>query len=235
MNIKEFITELQKLNINLSQTQLSNLETYKNMLKEYNQKFNLTTILEDENIYLKHFYDSLTLSKALDLTQNLKVLDIGTGAGFPGLVLKIVFPNLDVTLLDSNAKKVSFLNAVISKLQLTNIKVINNRAENLPNSYREYFDVITSRAVAHLRILLELSIPYLKVNGLFIPMKANLNNELTESKTTLETLNSKVLSLLEFELPDNLSKRTLITITKNSPTPNTYPRSYDKILKKVLK
>ncbi len=235
MNIEEFITELQKLNINLSETQISMLITYKNMLQEYNQKFNLTSLIKDEDIYLKHFYDSLTLTKALDLTQNLKVLDIGTGAGFPGLVLKIVFPNLDLTLVESNNKKISFLNAVITKLELTNIKTLNTRAENLPSSYREYFDLITSRAVSHLRILAELSLPFLKVSGLFIPMKGNATPELQESETTLTVLNAKVLDIITFKLPFELSNRSLIKITKLAKTPNVYPRSYDKIIKKILK
>ena len=122
MNIQEFITELAKLNINLNEEILNNLATYANMLIEYNQKFNLTAITKLEDIYLKHFYDSLTLIKAFDLNGNLKLLDIGTGAGFPGLVLKIVFPNLDITLVDSNNKKISFLNQVITNLKLNNKK-----------------------------------------------------------------------------------------------------------------
>ena len=116
MNQKKFIEELQKLNINPTIDQLNTLTIYKNLLQEYNQKFNLTAIISDEDIYLKHFYDSLTLTKSFNLNNNLKLLDLGTGAGFPGLVLKIFFPNLEITLLDSNNKKITFLNTVITKL-----------------------------------------------------------------------------------------------------------------------
>ncbi len=234
MSINEFIKELSKLNINLTEEQLNNLKTYKNLLKEYNQKFNLTAITKDEDIYLKHFYDSLTLSKSLDLTKDLKLLDIGTGAGFPGLVLKIVYPNLDITLLDSNHKKITFLNTVITKLNLKNITTINSRAENLDVKYIEYFDVITSRAVAPLRILTELSLPYLKINGVFIAMKGKLNNEIEETKSTLTKLFGSIIAIKEFNLPIEHSARTLITIQKEKKTPQEYPRPYDKIKKKPL-
>ena len=227
MSINEFIKELSKLNINLTEEQLNNLEIYKNLLQEYNQKFNLTALTKDEDIYLKHFYDSLTLNKNLDLTKELNILDIGTGAGFPGLVLNI-------TLLDSNHKKIEFLNTVISKLNLKKITCLNSRAENLDSKYIEYFDVITSRAVAHLRILIELSLPYLKINGLLIAMKGNLNNELKESESTLSKLNGNIIDIKEFKLPIELSNRSLITIKKINKTPKEYPRTYDKIIKKSL-
>ncbi len=234
MNINKFIIELEKINIYPTNEQLEMLNIYKNLLQEYNQKFNLTAIIDDKDIYLKHFYDSLTLSKAIDLTKELKLLDIGTGAGFPGLVLKIFFPRLNVTLLDSNHKKIDFLNTVINKLNLKNITCILSRAENLDENFKEYFDIITSRAVAHIRILSELALPYLKIDGLFIPMKGNLQNELIESKSTLTKLSSTLIKTLEFKLPDKVSNRTLVIIKKNAKTPNIYPRNYDKIVKKPL-
>ncbi len=234
MSINEFIKELSKLNINLTEEQLNNLEIYKNLLQEYNQKFNLTALIKDEDIYLKHFYDSLTLSKSLDLTKELKLLDIGTGAGFPGLVLKIIYPNLDITLLDSNHKKIEFLNTVISKLNLQKITCLNSRAENLDSKYIEYFDVITSRAVAHLRILSELALPYLKINGIFVAMKGNINNEVAETNSTLNKLYGSITDIKEFKLPLEFSNRSLITIKKDQPTPQKYPRSYDQIIKKPL-
>ena len=235
MNINEFLNELNKINISLTEKQLSNLETYKNMLQEYNQKFNLTAITKTEDIYLKHFYDSLTLIKACDFKEPLKVLDIGTGAGFPGLVLKIVFPSLDITLVDSNNKKILFLNKVISKLELTNITVIGKRVEDLPNNYREYFDIVTTRAVSNIRIILELAIPYLKVNGYFLPMKGIVTQELEESAKTLEILNCEVTDIIKFLLPIENSNRTIIKIKKLKETPEIYPRTYDKILKKPLR
>ena len=170
MNIEIFKDELAKLNIEVTEKNLNDLNIYKEMLLEYNKKFNLTAIKTEEDIYLKHFYDSLTLSKIVDLKGDLKLLDIGTGAGFPGLVLKIFYPNLEVTLLDSNHKKITFLEQVIKRLNLKNITCINTRAENLPDQYREYFDIVTSRAVANLRILCELSLPFLKIKGKFIAM-----------------------------------------------------------------
>lgn len=235
MNIETFITELKKLNIIPTKAQLESLEKYKNMLIEYNEKFNLTAIKTDEEIYLKHFYDSLTLSKVVDLNQESKLLDIGTGAGFPGLVLKIMFPSLDITLLDSNNKKITFLETVIKELNLKNIKCIYGRAESLNNIYREYFDIVTSRAVSHLRILSELSIPYLKVDGLFLPMKGNISVELQESKKTLDILNCKVIDIKEFKLPIENSNRSIAIIKKTDSTEDIYPRAYDRIIKKPLK
>ncbi len=235
MNINEFLNELNKINISLTEKQLSNLETYKNLLQEYNQKFNLTAITKTEDIYLKHFYDSLTLIKACNFKEPLKVLDIGTGAGFPGLVLKIVFPSLDITLVDSNNKKILFLNKVISKLELTNITVIGKRVEDLPKNYREYFDIVTTRAVSNIRIILELAIPYLKVNGYFLPMKGIVTQELEESAKTLEILNCEVTDIIKFLLPIENSNRTIIKIKKLKETPEIYPRTYDKILKKPLR
>ena len=235
MNKEEFISELEKLNITITQAQMQALEIYKDMLKEYNAKFNLTAITLDEDIYLKHFYDSLTLVKAINLNENLKLLDIGTGAGFQGLVLKIVFTNLDVTLIDSNTKKISFLEEVIKKLKLNNVVCLNNRIENLDESYYEYFDIITSRAVANLSILSELSTAFLKVQGYFIPMKANITKELEESSATLKILNYKLIDLIKFTLPKTNDNRTIIKLEKTAKTPNIYPRPYNQILKHPLK
>ena len=234
MKEQEFITELAKLNITLTKEQLTSLTIYKDMLQETNQKFNLTNITSDEEIYLKHFYDSLTLIKAYDLTQNLNLLDFGTGAGFPGLVLKIVFPNLNVTLVDSNNKKISFLNEVIAKLSLTNITTINSRIETLPSNYFSYFDIITSRAVAPLNILLELASKYLKIDGYFIPLKANYTLELEEANNAIKVLNYELTDIIEFDLPNSLHHRSLIKFKKIAETPSAYPRLYDKIKKKPL-
>lgn len=235
MNIEEFIIELNKINIKPTAEQLKSLETYKEMLIEYNKKFNLTAITNPEDIYLKHFYDSLTLSKVIDLNQELKVLDIGTGAGFPGLVLKIFFPNLKITLLDSNNKKITFLQAVINELQLENIECIHGRAEELPENMREYFDIVTSRAVANFRILTELSVPFVKVNGYFISLKGKAEEEIKEAETTIKELDSKIEKIEKFILPDNISERTIIMIKKEKTTPNIYPRKYDRIIKQVLR
>ena len=156
MNRKLFIAEVSKLNITLTDTMLDQLEQYYQLLVEENKKYNLTAITDKESVYLKHFYDSLTLSKAINLNEQ-HLCDIGTGAGFPGLVLKIVFPNLKVTLVDATLKKCHFLEMVITKLNLKNIEVINARAEEYSKTTREKFDIVTSRAVAPLKHLLEYS------------------------------------------------------------------------------
>lgn len=235
MNIEEFINELNKLNIKPTEEQLKSLDKYTNMLLEYNKKFNLTAITKIDEIYLKHFYDSLTLTKVVDLDKELKVLDIGTGAGFPGIVLKIFFPKLEITLLDSNNKKITFLNDVIKELKLTKVTCIHSRAEELPKEYREYFDIVTSRAVANLRILTEVSIPYVKVNSYFIALKGKAEEEIKESESTLKVLDCEIEQKERFILPDNISERTIIKIRKNSVTPNKIPRKYDKIIKQVLR
>lgn len=231
MNIETFIKEVEKLNISVTKENLASLAKYKDLLVEYNKKFNLTAIKSDEEIYLKHFYDSLTLIKACSLNGNLKLLDIGTGAGFPGIVLKIFYPDLELTLLDSNHKKIAFLEVVIKELNLKNVTCINSRAENLPKTYREYFDIVTSRAVAHLRILLELSIPYLKVGGKLIAMKGLSEEEIKESAKILEKLDSTIVDTIKFNLPIEGSNRSLVIIQKNKKTNEIYPRSYDKIVK----
>lgn len=231
MNIETFIKEVEKLNISVTKENLASLAKYKDLLVEYNKKFNLTAIKSDEEIYLKHFYDSLTLIKAYSLNGNLKLLDIGTGAGFPGIVLKIFYPDLELTLLDSNHKKIAFLEVVIKELNLKNVTCINSRAENLPKTYREYFDIVTSRAVAHLRILLELSIPYLKVGGKLIAMKGLSEDEIKESAKILEKLDSTIVDTIKFNLPIEGSNRSLVIIQKNKKTNEIYPRSYDKIVK----
>ena len=192
MNFTEFITEIKKLNINLTDNQENQIKTYINKLIEYNSHTNLTAIRNYEDILLKHFYDSLTLVKAYDFNNSLNVLDIGSGAGFPGLVIKIVFPRINLTLLDSNNKKTKFLNQIVNNLKLTNIEIINDRAENFIKNNRETFDVVTSRAVSHLRIISELSIPYLKVGGTFLVMKTNSEEELNESLATIKYLNSEI-------------------------------------------
>lgn len=231
MTKEELIHELTKLKIKVTEQNLKDLDRYKDLLIEYNKKFNLTAIKTEEEIYLKHFYDSLTLVKAINLEDKLSILDIGTGAGLPGLVLKIFYPNLEVTLLDSNHKKILFLETVIKELNLKNITCINSRAENLSSEYREYFDVVTSRAVSELRILCELSIPYLKVGGKLIAMKGNKDEEIKESNKILEKLDSKIIDIIKFNLPIEESNRSLIIIEKMKKTNSLYPRNYDKIVK----
>lgn len=179
MNKEQFKEELKKLNITLTKTQENQLEEYYNLLIEENKKINLTTITKKEDVYLKHFYDSLTIIKVIDLTKKETLIDIGTGAGFPGLVLKIVFPNLKVTLLDSLNKRINFLNKVIEKLNLTNIKTVNSRIETYQ---QETFDIVTSRAVSKINILLELSCQLVKKEEFLLPIENSLRTILKFQK-----------------------------------------------------
>ena len=234
MKKDEFYKEIEKLGISITPNMKQQLEEYANFLLEYNEHTNLTAIKTKEEVYLKHFYDSLTLTKIANL-ENGSLLDVGTGAGFPGLVLAIIFPNLDVTLLDSNNKKITFLKECITRLQIKNAHTVYSRAEDYTKIHRESFDFVTSRAVAELRILLELNIPAVKVNGLFLAMKGNIETELQSSLKTMQILGCSILEKQEFTLPYNGGVRTLLSIKKEKATDLKYPRTYDKIKKKALR
>lgn len=233
MNKNDFINELNKIGIILSEYQLNQLDKYYNMLVEYNKNINLTAITEYNQVLLKHFYDSLTITKVIELT-NQKVCDIGTGAGFPGIVLKIAYPNLEITLVESLTKRCVFLNEVIKELDLKNIKVVNQRAEEFSQNNIEYFDIITSRAVAKLNILLELSIKSLKIGGYYVALKANVDEEIKSISTCLTKLNASLESITTFNLPIDNSLRNIIKIKKDGPTPLSYPRRYNEIKKRPL-
>lgn len=235
MNKDEFIKEVAKLDINLTNVKLEQLEQYKQLLQDENKLYNLTSIIEEKQIYLKHFYDSLTIVKTINLTKIETLLDVGTGAGFPGIVLKIVFPNLHVTLLDSNNKKIKFLNKVIEKLDLKNIKTIHDRCESFAHQNLNKFDVVTSRAVSSLDNLLELCLPMVKINGYFIPLKGDIEKELKENEITLKILNSKIEEVINFKLPKENSNRNILKIRKLDKIEKKYPRTYDKIKKYPLK
>lgn len=231
MNKEKFKEELKKLNIILTKKQEENLETYYKLLIEENKKQNLTAITIKEDVYLKHFYDSLTIVKAIDLTKSITLLDIGTGAGFPGLVLKIAFPNINVTLLDSKEKKVKFLKKVIKTLNLTNIKAVSSRIEDYK---KEEFDIVTSRAVSKTNILLELACKLVKPNGFLILLKSNIKEELKESKEAIHKLNYYLEDKKEFNLPLENSKRTILKFKKLKESPTKYPRNFAKIKKNPL-
>lgn len=214
MNKEEFIIELKKLNISLTNDQLEKLNQYYKLLIEWNKKVNLTRITDEKDVYLKHFYDSLTLARVIDLNKELTLCDIGTGAGFPGLVLKIVFPKLKITLVDSLLKRINFLNIVIKELNLSNIEAIHSRAEDYVKIHKKEYDVVTSRAVSRLFNLLDYSIPLLKKNGYFLPMKANCEDEIKECLAILKRKNLILEKVDEFYLPIENSKRTIIKISK---------------------
>ncbi len=231
MNVEEFIKACNELNISLDDKTLSNLNIYKEYLKEYNSHTNLTTITEDEDIYLKHFYDSLTIVKAIDLNSVNSLIDVGTGAGFPGMVLKIVFPHLNVTLIDSNNKKTTFLSNLKNKLNLDNLTIINERSEEFAHKHIDEYDVVTSRAVANLRVLTELCLPMVKVGGKFIPLKATVDEEIKEANNIINTLNGKLSNKITFNLPKEESLRNILVIDKLDKNPKGYPRNYGKIKK----
>ena len=226
MNQNKFIEELKKINISINELQLKQLERYYELLVEYNKFMNLTGITIKEEVYLKHFYDSLTIAKVIDLNQYDTLCDVGTGAGFPGLVIKIIYPNLKITLLDSLNKRLNFLNIVIKELNLKDIETIHIRAEE----YKKQFDIVVARAVAPLNILLEYCIPITKVNGYFIAMKGK--NE--EANNALKELNSEIIETNSFLLPIEQSNRTIIKIKKIKETDKKYPRKYSEIKKNPL-
>ena len=233
MNKEQFINELKKININITDDTIKKLEQYYHILVEENKKYNLTAITEESQVYLKHFYDSLCIVKIINL-DNQYLLDIGTGAGFPGMVLKIVFPTLKIDLLDSTNKKCQFLQMIIDKLELKNINVINARAEEYAKEHREKYDIVTSRAVAPLKHLLEYSIPTLKVNGNFISLKSNIEEEIKNINNYYKKLYLSNEEIVKYELPYEFSLRTLYKVTKNKETPLIYPRMYSQIKKKDI-
>ena len=214
MNKEDFINELKKINITITEEQLNQLDIYYHLLVEWNEKINLTRIIKEEDVYLKHFYDSLTLAKVVNLNDNLTLCDIGTGAGFPGIVLKIVFPNLKVTLVDSLLKRIKFLNIVIEKLKLTNIETMHTRAEDFTKINKNKFDVVTCRAVSRLSNLLEYCLPIVKENGYFLPMKANCDDEIEEIMNLLKQKKAEITNISKFLLPYENSNRTIIEIRK---------------------
>ena len=233
MTETKFIEELKKINIELTQEQLDKLNRYYELLVEWNEKINLTNIIEKDQVYLKHFYDSLTLSQVIDLTKEETLCDIGTGAGFPGMVLKIVFPNLKVTLVDALEKRIKFLNIVIEELNLNDIETVHQRSEEYAKLNRNRFDITTARAVANLSVLLEYAIPMTKEGKYFIPLKANVQEELNEVDHALKELNTKLIEKKEFLLPIENSNRTILKFQKEKDNKK-YPRRNSEIKKNRL-
>ena len=233
MNIAEFIKEVKKLNINITDDILNKLEIYAKFLIDYNKHTNLTAIKEEKDIYLKHFYDSLTILKIIDLNNYQNILDIGTGAGFPGMILKIFFSKLNVTLIDSNNKKTKFLELLKEKLNVE-VDIINDRVENYAKNNLNKYDIVTSRAVANLRVLSEISLPLVKKNGFFIPLKGNISEELPDALSTIDLMHSNLIKQINFNLYKEDNYRTILIIQKMKETGIKELRSYEKIVKKPL-
>lgn len=236
-NNEIFLKGLEQLNIHLSEYQLEQFEKYYELLIEWNSFMNLTAITEYEEVLVKHFLDSLVISKVWNPEGKNRLLDMGTGAGFPGIPLKIAYPNLEIVLMDSLNKRVKFLNEVIQTLQLKDIKAIHGRAEELGRNseYRETFDICVSRAVARLVSLCEFCIPFVKKSGCFIPYKSGkIKEELEESENAIQLLGGKLTLEESFLLPNTDVERTLVVINKTKETPSQYPRGGGKPLKSPL-
>lgn len=218
----------------LTDVMLEQFENYKNLLLEWNKVMNLTAIVEEDDVILKHFVDSLICSKYLK--SNTKIIDVGTGAGFPGLPIAIYMPEVSVTLLDSLNKRINFLEEVKKTLKLENVETIHARAEELAHdvNYREKYDYVVSRAVANLAVLSEFDLPYIKVNGKAVIMKgSNYKEEIENAKSALKILNCKIVNQEEYFLEDEI-KHSIIEIIKNKKIDNKYPRAFGKIKKRSL-
>lgn len=227
MNTEQFIALLGEKGINLSPWQLQQYEIYYKTLVEWNEKMNLTAITEKQEVYLKHFYDSLSAAFYFDFHQPLSVCDVGAGAGFPSIPLKISFPHLKVTIVDSLNKRINFLEHLARELKLENTSFVHDRAETFgqKQEHREQYDIVTARAVARMSVLSELCLPLAKVGGSFIAMKAaNLAEELNNGKKAISVLGGKVEHIHSFMLPYEESERNILIIKKQKPTLKKYPR-----------
>ncbi len=232
MNEALFIDGVAALGGSLSELQLSQFATYSALLKEWNQKMNLTAITDDDGISVKHFLDSVLPIYHLEIPQTARLADIGTGAGFPGIPLKILRPDLQITLVDSLNKRITFLETVVKELGLSQVTCIHGRAEELGrnNQYREKFDLVTSRAVANLRVLGEYCLPLVKPGGRFLALKAEgVDEELSDARPMLGTLGGGKPQVITAPLPQSEMVRKLVLIPKDKPTPSQFPRRANKI------
>ena len=234
MDKELFIKEVEKLGIEVTEEKLNKLDEFYKILIEWNEKINLTGITDEKDVYLKHFYDSLTLAKEVDLTKDITLCDVGSGAGFPGVVLKIFFQNLRITLVDSLNKRIIYLNDLINRLGLKDIEAIHVRMEDYSRLNEEKFDIITARAVTNLKSLSEICVRALKINGYLVFMKGNIEEELINIDNCFKELNLEITNINKFQLPIENSNRTVISIKKINKTNSKYPRSADKIKKQPL-
>ena len=234
MNRNNFNEYLKPLNLELNDHQLNQLDQYCHLIQTWNEVMNLTTIVSLPDVYLKHFYDSLTLNQAVPLNTISTLCDIGSGAGFPGIVLKIVFPSIKVTLVESISKRCHFLNTVITELGLKDITVVNTRAEDYAINHRNQYDLVTCRAVSSLNVLLEYCVPLCKVGGLFAPLKGNIDDELSNCSNAIKCLDIKLIKNVKLSLPLEFSLRSIPCFIKNKATSQKYPRSYKSIKKNPL-
>lgn len=222
----------------LTDTQMSQYGRYYRLLVEWNEKMNLTAITDEEGVYLKHFYDSLTLALYSNvLNEEVSLCDVGAGAGFPSIPLKIAFPYLRITIVDSLNKRIMFLNEVVKKLELENVVCCHDRAEDFGQkiAYREQFDVVTARAVARLNLLSEFCLPLVKKEGYFVAMKSvSIHDELEQAEKAFRVLGGQVEKVQSFELPEDAGQRHIVTIKKTATTPKHYPRKAGTPAKKPI-
>lgn len=227
MDEQMFLKELEKHGIQLNDQQLRQFQMYYEMLIEWNKKMNLTAIVEKEEVYLKHFFDSITLSFFFDLRHVQSICDVGAGAGFPSIPLKICFPHLNITIVDSLKKRITFLQSLTSNLELDGVQLVHGRAEDFgqQKAYRENFDLITARAVARLVVLNEYCLPLTKVGGSFISLKGpQIEEELNEAKKSIKLLGGELVKHHKFYLPIEQSERSIVIMDKVHPTKKKYPR-----------
>ncbi len=229
MNQTEFMNELAKINININQKQLKMLEKYYIYLTGEAEKYNLTTIINKEDVYWKHFYDSLTIVRIIKLEKSMKVCDVGSGAGFPGVVLKIIFPKIELTLVEASGKKAKFLSNLCYQLDIK-ATIINDRAENMKNI--EEFDLVVARAVASTPILLEITATIIKIGGNLVLYKSNISREI-ENLGNID-VGLKKINCITFDLPFEKGRRALFLFKKHKKTPQKYPRNYNLIKKKPI-
>ena len=210
MSKEEFVEQLKSIEVFPTEKQLSTLDKFYNKMIEWNKKINLTRITDKKEVYLKHYYDSLTLNKAVDLNKVTSLCDVGTGAGFPGIVIKIFFPQIKITLIDSLQKRINYLNEIIKELDLKDIEAIHTRGED----YKGKFEVVTSRAVANIEKLLNYTMHLVDEKGIFIAMKGNIDEELTNSVKKKINRKYKIIKIEKFLLPIEKSQRSLVIIKK---------------------
>lgn len=232
MNRELFLNGLKKLNIEITGIQTEQFEKYSDLLKEWNEKINLTAITDDDGISIKHFLDCILLLKYIDITENASVADIGTGAGFPGLPVKIMRSDVSLCLVDSLNKRINFLNEVKTQLGLDDVQCIHSRAEELARKreYREKFDFVLSRAVANMTVLCEYCLPFLRIGGTFVALKSSeIKEETDEALSMIGNLGGKVKEIISAPLPESDITRSLVVIEKVRETPKSFPRSSKRI------
>lgn len=238
MNPEAFKQILEEENYPIDTAKMEQYNRYLLLLQEWNNKINLTAITEEDEVYLKHFYDSLTLARFVDFNQaGLTLCDVGSGAGFPSIPLKILFPEIEITIVDSLKKRINFLELLVQELGLENVHLYHARAEDFgqENKFRSAFDVVTARAVARLSILAEFCLPITKENGVFAAMKGSQGEEeFEDSKKALKTLGGRLNTIETFELPENAGERSIILVDKVKKTPKKYPRQAGTPNKKPL-